>query len=304
MFNSFKKHYRSHLDEVLKTIKLIEVEERFDIYFSRFYGLYFARMAKWIGLSPTHVSLVSLMSGIIGGAMLYFQDQTEIILLGGFLVVVAGVLDSADGQLARMTNQSSELGRIIDGLIDNLVFIACYLGGTLYFVSTYGWWIALLAFLAGYTHSFKAAIYEFYKSEFLFLAGRMDAGYIPTSMDDLKPSGGKWHHRIMQSLYLNYTKKQLLYSTRTKVERDLMQDASKNDKNEFKRKYAVLNKKLLFWWAWICGSNTHRNALIISALLARFDIYLWASLIWTLGVRPVSIYQKKIDQKLISEIAD
>ncbi|GAB4236107.1 MAG: hypothetical protein Tsb0034_10570 [Ekhidna sp.] len=296
-----KGRFQSHLDEVLKTIKLREVEERYDIYFSRFYGLYFAKLGKWLGMTPTHISLMSLLVGIVGGALLYFQDSIEITLVGGFLVTLAGVLDSSDGQLARMTGQSSELGRIIDGLIDNLVFISCYLGGALYFFPNYGWWIMALAVAAGYAHSFKAALYEFYKSEFLFLVGRAEAGYIPTDITAIKRSGDKFHHRIMHKLYLDYTKKQLFYTTRTKEDRKGMQALSAADANDFRNRYSKLNARLLFWWAWLCGSNTHRNALIIAALFGRFDLYLWSSLIWTIGVWPVSLYQRKVDKKLLAE---
>ena len=229
MFGFIKRRYKAHLDEVLKTIKMIEVEERFDIHFSRFYGLFFARMAKWLKMTPTHVSLISLFVGIVGGGLLYFQDQIIIVAIGGFLIVLAGVLDSSDGQLARMTGQSSELGRIIDGVIDNLVFVSCYLGGCLYFFPSYGWWIILLAAAAGYAQSFKASLYEFYKSEFLYLSGRMQGGYIPTTIGDLKPTGGSWYHKVMDTLFNDYTKNQLRYTTRTKQDRVQMQEYSEAD---------------------------------------------------------------------------
>jgi len=304
MFAVIKKRYQAHLAEVMKTIKMIEVEERYDIHFSRFYGLFFARMGKALRMTPTHISLLSLFVGIIGGGLLYFQDQIQILIIGGLLVTWAGVLDSSDGQLARMTGQSSELGRIIDGLIDNLVFVSCYLGGCLYFFPQYGWWIIGLAALAGYAQSYKAALYEFYKSEFLFLAGRMSAGYIPISTDELKPAGKKWYHKIMHGLYLDYTNKQLAYTTRTKEARELMQKYAETDKNSFRSRYKNYNEKLLFWWAWLSGSNTHRNALILFALIGRFDLYLWISLIWTIGIWPASLYQKRVDKLLLSEIKD
>lgn len=302
MFSFIARKYSAHLEQVLKTIKLIEVEERYDIHFSRFYGLFFARLAKWLGMTPTHVSLISLLVGVIGGGLLYFQDQLAIVAIGGFLIVLAGVLDSSDGQLARMTGQSSELGRIIDGLIDNLVFVACYLGGSIYFFPQYGWWIIALAAAAGYAQSYKAAVYEFYKSEFLYLSGRLEAGYIPTSIKELKPTGNLWYHKVMHGLYVDYTKKQLMYTTRTESDREKMQLNSADDTNGFRAKYSQYNERLLFWWAWLSGSNTHRNALIIAALFGRFDIYLWASLIWTIGMWPVSLYQKRVDQKLMAEM--
>lgn len=305
MIGYLRRRYRKHLDEVLSTIKLIDVEERFDIYFSRFYGLYFAKLGRWFGMTPTQVSLISLFIGMLGGALLYYQGQLWIVAVGGFLVVLAGVLDSADGQLARMTNQSTEMGRVIDGLIDNLVFISCYVGGTLFLIPEYSGWIFLLTAAAGYAHSYKAALYEFYKSEYLYLVGKSPAGYIPLSKDEIKPTGkGKWYHKIIDGINVDYTSKQIRFTTRTKEEREKMRDLASSAKSEeFLKKYEELNTRMLFWWAWLGGSNTHRNALIAFALFAQFDLFLLISLGWTLGYIPLNMLQRKYDRKLLNEFA-
>lgn len=302
MFGYIKRRYRKHLDEVLSTIKLIDIEERFDIYFSRFYGLYFAKMARWLKLTPTNVSLISLVIGVVGGGLFYFQDQIEIVILGGFLVIGAGILDSADGQLARMTGQSSDMGRVIDGLIDNLVFIACYVGGTLYFVPEYGWWIFALTAVTGYAHSYKAALYEFYKSEYLLLIGKSQAGYIPLSVEEIKPTGSKWYHKIIDGINRDYTGKQIKFTSRSAEERKSMRELASSTPEAFDPLYKKLNFKLLFWWAWLGGSNTHRNAAILFAILGRFDVFLAISLLWTIGYVPLVSTQRKFDKKLLEEL--
>ena len=302
MLGYLKRRYQKHLDEVLSTIKLIDIEERFDIYFSRFCGLYFAKAAKWLRLTPTNVSLISLVIGGVGGGLLYFQDQLGIVILGGVLVVWAGILDSADGQLARMTGQSSDIGRVIDGLIDNLVFVVCYVGGSLYFVPEYGWWIFALTMATGYAHSYKAALYEFYKSEYLLLVGKSQTGCIPLSVDEIKPTGDKWYHKIIDSINRNYTGKQIRLTNRTTEERVKMRELSSTISNAFDPLYVKLNYKLLFWWAWLGGSNTHRNTAILFALLGRFDLFLALSLFWTIGYWPLTQRQRKYDQKLLKEL--
>lgn len=304
MLGYLKKRYRKHLDEVLSTIKLIDIEERFDIYFSRFYGLYFAKAAKWLRLTPTNVSLISLVIGVVGGGMLFYQNHVGIVALGGFLVVLAGVLDSADGQLARMTGQSSDMGRVIDGLIDNLVFIACYVGGSLHFVPEYGWWIFALTAATGYAHSYKAALYEFYKSEYLLLVGKSQSGYIPLSVDEIKPTGSKWYHKIIDGINRDYTGKQIRFTSRTIEERSQMRALASANPEKFDSLYKKLNFELLFWWAWLGGSNTHRNAAILFALFGRFDLFLALSLFWTIGYWPLIRMQRKYDQKLLKELAN
>lgn len=301
MSNFLKRKFNAHLDEVLSTIKQIDIEERYDIYFSRFYGLYLAKMGRWLSLTPTHISLISLVLGMIGGGLLFFQDSLMIIIVGGVLITLAGVLDSADGQLARMTGQSTELGRSIDGVIDNVVFLACYVGGAIYFFPTYGWWIFLLAGISGYAHSYKAALYEFYKAEFLLLVGKSEAGNMPIYADELNPTGNSWHNKIIDAIYKDYIKKTLYYTTRTPDQRILMRSLAQANNPDFDRLYSSLNKRMLFWWAWLCGSNTHRNAIILFALIGRFDLYLISSSLWTLGIIPLNYWQKKFDEKLLEK---
>ena len=120
------------------TIKTIEVEEKFDLIFSRPLGYVFAVISKWCYLTPTQVSLLSMSTGIVAGYCFYFQNDIGMVGWGCFWIVLAGVLDSADGQLARMTQKSSHLGMIIDGFVDNVVYISAYLGGLFYLLLSYG----------------------------------------------------------------------------------------------------------------------------------------------------------------------
>ena len=302
MISYLKRRYRNHLDKVLSTIKLIDIEERFDLHFSRFYGLYFAYAAKRLSLTPTHVSLISLVIGVVGGGLLFYQDRLLMTAIGSFLVIWAGVLDSADGQLARMTGQSSDIGRVIDGLIDNLVFISCYVGGSIYLVSIYGGWVFVLTVAAGFAHSYKASMYEFYKSEYLLLVGKSEAGFIPTTVEEVKPAGDKWYHKMIHAINKDYTAKQIKYTTRTPEERERMRELSKSKPDQFNKLYRKYNFKMLFWWAWLGGSNTHRNAIVVFSLIGRFEIYLILSLLWTIGYWPLNSMQRKFDQKLLSEI--
>lgn len=302
MFGYLKRKYNNHLEEVLSTIKLIDIEERYDLHFSRFYGLYFARIARWFKMTPTQVSIISLIIGVIGGALFYYQAMFWVTATGAFLVTWAGVLDSADGQLARMTGQSSEIGRQIDGLIDNLVFISCYIGGSIYLIPQYGYWALLLMAAAGIAHSYKAGLYEFYKSEYLYLVGKSDAGLIPLTKEEIKPTGDKLFHKIIHLINLDYTGKQIRSTTRSAEDRKAMRELSLKKPKEFDPLYSKWNFKMLFWWAWLGGSNTHRNAMILSVLLGRFDIYLIGSLIWTIGYLPLNLMQKNYDQKLLEEL--
>ena len=114
-------------------LKQEDIEEKYDLILSRPAGLFLAGYAREAGLSPNQVSMLSLLSGAAGGLLLFYQLNLPVLSVACLLIILSGFLDSADGQLARMTNTTSKTGMIIDGVIDNLVFVACYLGGSLFF---------------------------------------------------------------------------------------------------------------------------------------------------------------------------
>src|SRR3954469_4377537 len=104
--------------------KSAEIEELSDVYFFRPLGFLVARAAQAIGLTPIGVTLVGTIIGVAGGALLYDE---RLGLLGFALLIVHGIVDSADGQLARLTGRTSELGHILDGVSGYATHIAIYL---------------------------------------------------------------------------------------------------------------------------------------------------------------------------------
>src|ERR1700724_2030323 len=95
--------------------KAFEIEELADIFFFRPCGWIIARGARALRMTPTHLSIVGAMIGIAGGALLYDERPG---LLAFVLLVLSEIIDSADGQLARITGQVTELGRVLDGVGD------------------------------------------------------------------------------------------------------------------------------------------------------------------------------------------
>src|SRR5262249_23968416 len=78
-------------------------------------------------------------------------------------------LDNADGQLARLTQQETRKGRIVDSIADHLVFVSIYVHLTLRYVfsgaSPAIWFLALGA---GVSHGLQAAAADYYRSTFLY----------------------------------------------------------------------------------------------------------------------------------------
>src|ERR1051326_552019 len=107
------------------TYKVRETEGVFDIFFYRKVGFQLAKFFDQIGMSPIGVTLVGGIFGVLAGH-LYFYQNVALNLVGIFLQIVANAFDNADGQLARLQNRESRTGRILDGLVDYLVWLGIY----------------------------------------------------------------------------------------------------------------------------------------------------------------------------------
>lgn len=300
MIGAIRNHFQKHTEEVYSTIKLIDIEERFDLAFSRFFGLYLAKVSRYFNLTPTQVSLISLFVGIVGGAMLFYQESLVITIWAAVLISLAGVLDSADGQLARMTGQSTEMGRFIDGFIDNAVFVTCYLAGSAYFAQgDFGWSIYLLAVPAGLiSHSFASQIYDFYKSEFLYFVAGSHSSRVKTvaELDEMPKGVGFWA-KFFKKIEIDYTKRQWMLTNRTDETRALYETAafSPSTRDKFIQKYRETFNPIMFWWALIGGSNTHRTLIMLFSIMGRFDLYLIVCLIKIVPLVTIVVAQKIMD---------
>ena len=140
-------------------LKSAEIEELTDIYFFRPVGLVVARAAKAVGLTPISLTLIGTIIGVAGGALLY-DERLGLLAFG--ILIVHSIIDSADGQLARMTNRVSELGRVLDGLSGYATHVAIYLAIGLGLVHRGAHWpILVWMLLAGIATAIHAGMYDY-----------------------------------------------------------------------------------------------------------------------------------------------
>lgn len=154
--------------------KAYEIEELVDIYFFRRLGILVARAARALRLSPNSISIVSGLVGMTGGALLV-DDRVATVGVG--LMILHGVFDSADGQLARLTGQTSELGRLLDGAGGYVTHAAAYLAIAIRIVSQEGsWWPLGVAVLAGIATAIHAQMYDYHRTAYaaIVIKGRID----------------------------------------------------------------------------------------------------------------------------------
>ena len=149
------------------SLKSTDTEEFIDLVFYRPVGYQWALLFNRMRISPNQVTLFSIFLGVAAGIMFYF-DNLWYNVLGMGLLIWANMYDSADGQLARMTGQKSEIGRILDGVSGDFWFISIYAAICLRLTPEHSWYIWALAAITGYFHSKQAAMADYYRNIHLF----------------------------------------------------------------------------------------------------------------------------------------
>ena len=214
-FKELKKQYN-------QSLKSMDTEEHIDLWFYRPLGFAWAIFFAKLGIKPNVVTIASIILGVTGGVLLYFGAQPYIWLnyLGIFLIIWANTYDSADGQLARLTKQYSQIGRILDGVSGDfwafaiyfaLVFRELHFGDNLLgdFFQNHNWIIWLLAITAGLSHAKQCAMADYYRQFHLYFLKGKDGSELDSTdkLDEqIKQSSG--FKRITMFFYRNYTANQ------------------------------------------------------------------------------------------------
>lgn len=207
-FKELKENYRS-------TLKSSDTEETIDLCFYRPVGYMWALIAKKLGIHPNTITIASIFLGVGAGVMMYYNDLW-INMLGMVLLVWANSYDSADGQLARMTKQYSQLGRILDGVAGDIWFAAIYVAiclrepNTSLFFSQYPWTIWVMAVAAGFCHGKQAAMADTYRQfHLLFVNGKSELDNSADLEKQLSETPkDQWFKRLTLTFYRGYTMQQ------------------------------------------------------------------------------------------------
>jgi hypothetical protein len=195
------------------TLKSSDTEEKLDIIFYRPIGYRIALFCAAIKVTPNTVTIISIFFGVAAGILFYYPELW-INVTGMLLLVFANSLDSADGQLARMTNNKSRIGRILDGLAGDFWFFSIHTAICLRSQNE-GWsaWIWVWGVAAGASHVIQSALGDYYRNVHLFfikgVAGSEldNSAHLQKEYDQLTWSKN-FLKKFMSRSYLNYTKLQ------------------------------------------------------------------------------------------------
>ena len=261
----------SWLQEYKSSLKLIEVEELFDLIFYRPLAFIFVKIIYSTNLTPNQITTLALIIGMIGGIVISFNTYSYLVI-ATILLIIYDVLDCSDGQLARLKKNGTPAGRILDGVADYFVTISVYLGIGFGFANDSNnplfYWVLLV--LAGASNIVHAIALDYYRNRFLDYATNRESllGDDLKEFEDeyktLRAHGGNYFQLFILWIYLKYSNLQLKASNNSS---ETIQ--KKYDSKDFYKK----NKTIMHLWTYI-GPTSELTFIIFTALINRLDIYL------------------------------
>ena len=193
-----------------QSLKSLDTEEGIDLAFYRPIGYMWARLAARLGVTPNAITIASIFLGIGAGVCFYF-DSMAVNVAGMLLLIWANSFDSADGQLARMTQQYSRIGRILDGVSGDLWFATIYVAiclrenVTSTFFMAHPWLIWVIAVVTGICHAKQAAMADYYRQFHLyFLIGESGRELDPDFTLKRRLATLTWRRDFWQKLTLTF----------------------------------------------------------------------------------------------------
>jgi hypothetical protein len=262
------------------TFKTREVEGLLDIYFYRRVAFVLATWFARLKMTPTMVTALGGVCGIVAGHLYFYRDLTTNII-GMFLHVCANTLDNADGQLARLLNQKSRKGRIIDSLFDHLIFLSIYvhLGLRCLFAGASPR-IAILVLLAGLSHAMQGAAADYFRNAYLFFVrGRSRADWDSSETLAEEYRGLNWRkepwNKFLLSTYLNFTRQQELLSPALRRWRAFtLRQYPDGVPPSVRRAFQEAAQPMLRWWGFLM-TNTRMFFLFLFIAIDRSALYFW-----------------------------
>src|SRR6266699_3586871 len=242
------------------------VEEWADLHFFRPIGIRIARALQPTGISADQVTLWSLVIGLVAGHLFAYQDRWT------------NVIDSADGQLARLRGSSTRFGRALDGISDNLRFVNLYFH-LIYRLIHAGFWgpgAFLLVAAAGLAHTLQSAAVDFVRNAFLYLGvGNGSELDLPEDLEGGRR--GTVLERFGARVYRDYVQRQShLFPRSVKLIRVLRR---RGITDAFRAEYRARQEVVLPMCAWL-GQNTRFALLCVAAVAAHVSAFRRAVAVW------------------------
>jgi len=253
-----------------------EVEDLSDLFFYRPLAFLLVKLVYPTNITPNQLTITALLIGMISGFH-YAGGSHSGFIWGAILFILYNIFDCSDGQLARLKNNGTHAGRIIDGIADYVATLAVFIGIGFGFANqqenpAYWWFLILLMALSSVV---QAILVDYYRNRFLDNVLQRKSTFeeelesYKVEYNVLKNQEGKWLERVIIKIYLRYCDIQEKIIPREK-KLDLF-DATPEE-------YYKKNKLIMRLWTLIC-SSAEITVLVICSFLNRLDIFIWIILI-------------------------
>lgn len=255
--------------EYKASLKSYDVEEILDLLIYRPISFIIVKLIYKFKITPNQISLLSMFFGIVTGLLFAFGFY----LYGAITLFVSNVFDCVDGQLARLKNNGTKIGRIIDGAIDYVTGASVFVGlGMSLSVNSGDYFITwIVVILAAVSRVLQNFFFDYYRNEYLAYVYNKVANLedeIREFKDEkkrLEAVRGKKFERFLIDIYIKYSKLQRKSNNR---------EALIIPPEEYKK----ANKFILRLWSWL-GSTTHLTLIIIFAIVQHIEIYLIVTIV-------------------------
>jgi phosphatidylglycerophosphate synthase len=281
--------------EYKRSLKMVEVEEYFDLFFYRPLAFLLVKTVYRTNITPNQLTLFAVLVGMIG-AVFYAKGSPDHFTLGAIFFMLYNIIDCSDGQLARIKKNGSNAGRIIDGLADYIttaaIFIAIGIGGMQNHDYSPGAWWFLLA-LTGASNVIQSALVDYYRNRFLDYVLQRKSTFeegleaFREEYNSIRNEKKKWLSRFIIRCYFKYSSFQRKLTAKRKEEKLF----AATPEEYYKR-----NKNAVRGWVSI-GPTSQVTALIICSLLNRFDVFFWLMIgVFNLAAAFLLLNQRGIDK--------
>ncbi|MFL6514555.1 MAG: CDP-alcohol phosphatidyltransferase family protein [Chthoniobacterales bacterium] len=290
------------------TYKARDVEGVLDLFFYRKVGFQVARLCARLKLTPVTVTVIGGICGICAGH-LYFYRDLRINMMGMVLHVIANVLDNADGQLARLLNQKSRTGRVIDSVFDHLIFLSIYIHlGLRCLFEGASPAIVIVVIAAALSHGLQGAAADYFRNAYLFFVkdrSRADWDSTDTLRHEYRQL--RWNNdpwaKLMLMLYVQFTWQQELLSPHLRQLRDVAErEFPSQVPNGLQEHYQANARPMLRLWGFLM-TNTRMFFLFLFLIMDRPGWWFWLELTVLNGFLALAIIrQERLARSLVEEI--
>ena len=165
-------------------------------------GRWIAKRFQHTSVTPIHVTSMFFITGLLAiGFMIY-----EYYVTAAFLIVLKSILDAADGELSRLKNTPSYVGRYYDSIADILLNF-CFLSAFCY-MSQSSLFLMLLAFIG---IQMQGTVFNYY---YVILRHSVDGDSTSRIIEDCPPKAFKGEsqkmvnifYKIYDTLYISFDK--------------------------------------------------------------------------------------------------